>query len=206
MSFSYDYNELSNEVLFQIYTSKGELKAFEELLNRHKRLIYAMIYRYVKNQAHADEVFQDVFFKVCKNKDQFRESVSFKSWLVTIAKNTSIDFLRKQKREQNVQSLDPMVQGDERSLAETVHDQNDKSPLQDVIESVENEQLNTLLEELPQEQKETFMMKVIMEMTFEEIAEAMKVSINTAKSRHRYALKALRGLVKRQVFMKEVVS
>lgn len=202
----YDYKELSNEVLFQRY-GKGDLQAFEELLARHKRLIFHLILRYVRNQARAEEVFQDVFLKVCKNKDRFREAVSFKSWLVTITKNTCIDYLRRQQRELKVQSLDHgFGEDDDRALSDRIADENARTPLQSALESIENEHLNQLLDNLPQEQKETFMLKVIHEMTFEEIAEATKVSTNTAKSRHRYALKALRALVNRQRFLEEVAE
>lgn len=198
MGFSYDYNELSSEVLFDLY-HKGNMSAFTTLLERHKKMIFGLIFRYIRNTSQAEEVFQDVFYKICKNKDQFRESVSFKSWIATIAKNTSIDFLRKQKKELGTLSLDEMPHsGLDRPLNEQLKDENTANPLDVANFKSEDASINDLLDELPVEQKETFVMKVMMDMTFEEIAESMNVSVNTAKSRHRYALKALRSILKRR--------
>ena len=85
-----DYPNLTNEILFNRYIG-GDVNAFNVLLNRTKNLIYSMILRYVKNRNRAEEIFQDVYLKVCRNKDQFREAISFNSWIVTICKNTCID-------------------------------------------------------------------------------------------------------------------
>lgn len=205
MDFSYDYKELSDEILFNKYQN-GDVKAFEYLLNKHKGLIYSLILRSFKDPGIADEIFQEVFFKVCRNKDLFRESVSFKSWLVTICRNTCIDFARKSNRQLKTVSLDG--QRDEensRSLSEKVASE-EPTPMDELNFKLENKQLNELLDNLPKEQKETFYLKIIMEMTFEEIGEATDCSVNTAKSRYRYALNSLRGLIKRKKFLDKAVS
>lgn len=197
MGFEYDYNELSEEILFNRYCG-GDTKAFNTLLNRMKNLVYSLILRYVKTAAVADEVFQDVFTKVCRNKDQFRHATSFKSWLATITKNTCIDLIRKNHRELKVSPLDSQNEGEtDRTLAEKVADET-PSPFELVNFKFENKELEATLDELPLNQRETFYLKVIMEMTFEEIGEAMGCSTNTAKSRYRYALSTLRGLIKRK--------
>lgn len=205
MQFKYDYKTLTEEILFKRYC-EGDIEAFDVLLERLKGLAYSMILRYVKNDSLADEVFQEVFFKICKNKDQFREAVSFKSWLVTICRNTCIDLARKQGRELKTNSLDALGSGeDERSLAEKLAS-DAPTPLDDASLKVENEELAELLENLPAEQRETFYQKVVMEMTFEEIGQAMACSTNTAKSRYRYALVTLRSLVKRKRLLDKAAS
>lgn len=196
----YDYNNLSNEVLFQRYC-KGDAKAFDTLLERLQGLVYSLILRYFKDETIADEIFQEVFFKVCKNKDQFRESVSFKSWLVTICKNTCIDYTRKKSRQFYTTSLDNAAE-DNRPLTEVVPSE-DETPDEILEIQLENEELTELLDQLPIAQRETFYLKVIMEMTFEEIGKAMDCSTNTAKSRYRYALNQLRALVKRKQLLQK---
>ena len=198
-----DYPHLTNEVLFNRYVG-GDLSAFDELLNRHKGLLYTLILKYVPNRSEADEIFQDVFFKVCKNKELFKESVSFKSWLVTICKNTCIDHTRKRKNRLLNDSFDNLPGDEHRAPSESIASK-DLGPDQTLTIQTEGQELEALLDKLPTEQRETFYLKVIMEFTFEEIGESMGCSCNTAKSRFRYALDSLRGLVRRKkVFEKAV--
>lgn len=205
MKFQYDYKTLSEELLFRRYC-EGDIQAFDVLLERLKGLVYSMIFRYIKDEVLADEIFQEVFFKVCRNKDQFRESISFKSWLVTITKNTCIDYTRKQSRGLKTSPLDAQGgEGDERPLSERVAS-TAPTPADNLEYKIEDEELAELLDGLPVEQRETFYLKVVMELTFEEIGESMKCSTNTAKSRHRYALDTLRGLVKRKRLLEKAVG
>jgi len=197
-----DYPGLTDEILFNRYGA-GDTRAFDEILNRNKGLVYSLILRFVKAQCEADEIFQDVFLKVCRNKDQFREAVSFKSWLATITRNTCIDYTRKAKRTLRTESLD-YEDDDRRSLSEVVPSE-EATPFDELITQIENENLAELLDELPQRQKETFYLKVVMEMTFEEIGTSMACSTNTAKSRYRYALESLRGLVRRRRLLEKAV-
>ena len=198
-----DYPQLTNEILFNRYIG-GDLKAFDAILARTKNLIYSLIMRYVHSRPEADEIFQEVFFKVCKNKKLFRESISFKSWLVTICRNACIDYTRKQKRSFKTESLDGNLDDGHRSLLESLP-ADEMTPADNLSIQLENENLSKLLDKLPAEQRDTFYLKVVMELTFEEISDSMKCSTNTAKSRYRYALEALRALVKRQsVFDKAV--
>ncbi|MBU0506292.1 MAG: sigma-70 family RNA polymerase sigma factor [bacterium] len=198
-----DYPHIPNEILFNRYRG-GDLKAFNELLKRMKGLIYTLIMSYVHNHAQADEIFQEVFFKVCKNKDQFRESVSFKSWLVTITKNTCIDQLRRKKHAYKMDSLDGHNDDDRPALSEKIATP-DPTPDENLAIQIENKELEDLLKQLPAEQSETFYLKVVMEMTFEEIGTSMDCSSNTAKSRYRYALDTLRGIVKRKKLLEKAV-
>jgi len=198
-----DYPHLNDEILFNRYTG-GDMRAFDELLKRTKGLIYSLILRYVRIHSEADELFQDIFLKVCKNKELFRESISFKSWLVTITKNTCIDYTRRQRRSLKTETLDGETDDDKRNLSETIAS-NAMTPDESLTIQIENSELEGLLDNLPTEQRETFYLKIVMELTFEEIGESMSCSTNTAKSRYRYALSTLRGLVKRKRLLEKAV-
>lgn len=198
------YNDLTDEVLFNRYVG-GDVKAFDELLQRNKGLIYSMILRYVKKSNIADEVFQEVFLKVCKNKDLFKQAISFKSWLVTICRNTCIDYTRKQFRSLKTESFDGDPGEEERRPLSEVVASDDPDPDQVLTVQIEEAWMRDLLDQLPPDQRDTFYMKVVMEMTFEEIGTSMTCSTNTAKSRFRYALSALRSLIKRQKLLEKAV-
>lgn len=196
---------MTDEVLFSRYSNSGDNRAFDEILKRNKGLIFSLILRFVKSRAEAEEVFQEVFFKVCKNKDQFRRSVSFKSWLVTICRHTCIDYVRKQGRSLKLESIDH-EDDRHRPYTEVLSSEEEETPFDVTLAAMENERLKELLDELPESQKMTFYLKVIMEFTFEEIGTSMGCSTNTAKSRYRYALEGLRAVIKRRQLMKKAVS
>lgn len=198
-----NYAPFSDEMLFNRYIG-GDVDAFDELLNRCKNLVYSLILRYVSNAGEADDLFQDIFFKVCKNKDQFRHSISFKSWLVTVVRNTCIDYLRHKGRSGGVQSLDNDSGGEQRQLSQTLAS-DELGPDESLAIQLENDELEGLLDKLPAEQRDTFYLKVVMELTFEEIGASMNCSANTAKSRYRYALQMLRGLVRRKRLLEKAV-
>lgn len=191
-----NFDLLTDEVLFNRYCG-GDAQAFDELLKRNKSLLYSLILRYTHNRSVADEIFQEVFLKVFRNKELFREAVSFKAWLVTICKNTCIDYCRRQGRTLKTDSLSEEAGEHGHALAERVAS-DEPTPEDNVNFKIEDRDLKDLLDKLPEEQRETFYLKVIMELTFEEIGESMQCSTNTAKSRFRYALETLRGLVRRK--------
>jgi RNA polymerase sigma-70 factor (ECF subfamily) len=75
----------------------GDEKSLDVLVKRYLKIIYGYSYRNVGNSADAEDITQETFLKVWKNIKKFDQSKSFKSWIFTIAKNTSIDYLRKKK-------------------------------------------------------------------------------------------------------------
>lgn len=189
---------LTDEVLFSRFQAQNDKQAFEVLLGRYKGPLFSFILKSVKNRELAEELFQDVFFKIIEKRDNFRESVSFRAWAYTVCRNTCIDSVRKDRRTplhesfgfdaEDVNFLPPVESG-------TQHQK-----------SVENE-LNSFLEkslkEIPKEQAETFYLKVCSELTFEEIGESMNCSVNTAKSRMRYALDSLREIFGKRGYLQK---
>jgi RNA polymerase sigma-70 factor (ECF subfamily) len=76
---------------------KGDEKSLEVLIAKYLKLIYSFVYKNVGDQASAEDITQESFIKVWKNIKKFDQKKNFKPWLFQIAKNTSIDFLRKKK-------------------------------------------------------------------------------------------------------------
>ncbi len=75
----------------------GDEKSLEILINRYLRPIYSFVYRHVGNGEVAEDITQEVFVKVWRNLKKFDQNKSFKTWIFTIAKNTSFDFFKKKK-------------------------------------------------------------------------------------------------------------
>ncbi|PID88326.1 MAG: RNA polymerase subunit sigma-24 [Bacteroidia bacterium] len=170
----------------------GDRSALESLISRHKDKVYNYIYFIVKDEEVADDIFQDTFIKVIHSlkKRRYNEQGAFVSWVIRIAHNLTIDYFRKGSRipvYSNDANPDIDVFND-KSLSEStieedwVHDQ----ILRDV---------RSLVDMLPNEQREVVLLRHFGNMNFKEIAEQTNVSINTALGRMRYALINLRKLI-----------
>src|ERR1700739_3666623 len=88
-------SESDAQLAIAFIAGKGD--AFAALVDRHASMVYHFVYRYLQNADNTNDVVQDVFIKVWKNIKKFDTSKNFKTWLLTIAKNTSLDFIKKKK-------------------------------------------------------------------------------------------------------------
>ena len=95
---------LADKKLIQQYL-KGDEKSLEILVVKYLKLIYSFVYKNVGNPAEAEDITQEVFIKVWKNMKKFDQNKSFRPWIFQIAKNTSIDFLRKKLLHSNLSLL-----------------------------------------------------------------------------------------------------
>jgi RNA polymerase sigma-70 factor, ECF subfamily len=181
----------SDEELLRRF-NHGDPEAFAELVSRYQRPLYNFIRRSVRRRDRADELLQDVFMKVVQRSGDFKGSSKFSTWLYTIARNLCIDHSRKMVFRRH-QSLDaPSRRGDD--AGPTLMDrQAASSPATDRAAAARTlqERIAEAVEELPEEQKEVFLLRHVEGMAFKEIAAIVEVPENTVKSRMRYALERL---------------
>ena len=191
-----ELKKLADEELMIRY-GKGDAKSFEILLTRHERGIYNFIYRSTGSAERAEELAQDTFMRVIRTANKYQKKAKFTTWLYTIARNICIDEGRKQSRRHTV-SLDASVgDSDEegRSYVDNVMDTQAESGSGRMVRDEFLARLKEGLAELPEEQREVFILRHYDGLKFREIAEMAGVSENTIKSRMRYALDVLRGYV-----------
>ena len=180
---------LADYELVEMY-SKGNDKAFDELLTRYQSKLYSYIFFIVRNVTLAEDLFQETFMKVITTIRQgsYAESGRFGSWLTRIAHNLIIDYFRQDKNENTVsndaQEYDLLNNA---SLAES-----------NIEDSMINEQtlrdVRRLVDALPDNQREVVFMRYYQDLSFKEIADITGVSINTALGRMRYALINIRKM------------
>ncbi len=178
--------QVSDSELVSLYI-RGDEKAFEKLVQRHKSRIYTTIYLIVKDQYVAEDLMQDTFIKSVDTikSGRYNEEGKFLPWIIRIAHNLAIDYFRRDKRYPNV------VFEDGSNVFNTL----DFS--EDSVESIQirqetHEQLREMIQRLPDVQRQVLIMRHYEDMSFQEIADATGVSINTALGRMRYALINLR--------------
>ena len=165
----------------------GNEEAFAVLLDRHKDRVFTTIYLIVKDRYQAEDLMQEVFIKAIKTikSGKYNEEGKFLPWILRIAHNLAIDNFRKSKRNPEI------VMEDGSSVFNTLEFA--EAPIED--EHIKQDTYNLLkqyIQELPEAQKEVLVMRHYMQMSFQEIADATGVSINTALGRMRYALINLR--------------
>lgn len=178
--------QVTDSELISLYI-RGSEKAFETLVRRHKNKLYTTIYLIVKDQYIAEDLLQDTFIKAVETikSGRYNEEGKFLPWVARIAHNLAIDYFRRDKRYPNVVFEDGSNVFNTLEFAE------------DSVESVQiqretHEYLRELIQRLPEQQRQVLMMRHYEEMSFQEIADATGVSINTALGRMRYALINLR--------------
>lgn len=158
------------------------------LVKRHLKLAYRIAFYYAKNSDEAEDIAQETFVKVWKNLKKFNQEKSFTAWLSEIAKNTSLDWLKKRKaipfsyfKKENGQN----------QLAETMADY---SPTLDKLidQAGAGRLLQSAIARLPFGYREVVIQHGQNELTFQEIADVTSQSVNTVKSRYRRGLALLK--------------
>jgi RNA polymerase sigma-70 factor (ECF subfamily) len=184
-------NNLSDAELLSHY-KQGNEKAFEVLLRRHKSKIYSTIYLIVKDQYIAEDLMQDVFIKIVDiiRSGRYNEEGKFIQWAARMAHNLAIDHFRRNKRYPTIVLEDGMNVFNSLNFAE--------ASIEEVrVTNETHTSLRNMIQTLPEPQREVLLMRHYADMSFQEIAEATGVSINTSLGRMRYALINLRKLIEK---------
>lgn len=184
-------NVLSDKMLLNSYLS-GDRSAMSQLIERHSRRVRDYIRMMVKDDAVADDIFQETFIKAVRVIDEGRytDSGKFLSWVLRIAHNRVLDYFRAQKQSKQVNESDAGYDmlGTLRFAESNVEDEMVSRQIEDDV--------RRLIELLPDEQQQVVKMRYYSKMSFQEIADQTDVSINTALGRMRYALINLRRMIK----------
>jgi RNA polymerase sigma factor (sigma-70 family) len=171
----------------------GSQSAIEILIRRHKNKVFTYIMLMVKNEQLAEDIFQDTFIKVIHSlkAGKYKDNGRFLSWVIRISHNLVIDHFRKEKQMSMLSNDDTVVDlFNNRKLA-------DKNIEDNIIHEQICQDIRTLIERLPEDQKEVILLRHYGDLSFKEIADQTGVSINTALGRMRYALINLRKLIQK---------
>ncbi len=184
-----DDNQLVSQYL------QGNEESLAILLKRHKRKVYSFIYLTIRNKEITEDIFQDTFFKVINSlkSGQYYEDGKFLPWVMRIARNLIIDHYRRAKKMPSIPNV-VNSEGEETDIFSIL-------PIEQVDNySIEKMQfkktIRGLIEKLPDDQREVLIMRMYYDMSFKEIADFTKVSINTSLGRMRYALINIKKMMK----------
>jgi RNA polymerase sigma-70 factor (ECF subfamily) len=178
------YNDLSDEQLMT-RVMRGDTTAFETLYDRYSSAVMGLALRITADHAAAEEIVQESFWRVWRKADSFQAQVGpFTNWLFSIARNLSVDLLRRRKMQARPsEALDEIM--------EQIPD-----PAPDVVEvasqGLNHQQMRAAIETLPNEQRDVIEMAYFRGMTRQEIAHTTGEPLGTIHTRARLALQKLR--------------
>jgi RNA polymerase sigma-70 factor (family 1) len=170
-----------NELIIRVV--QGDEIAFGQLFRQYKNKLYSFILHLSGSATIAEDVLQDVFLKIWRDRDQLTGIDNFNAYLYRMAQNTAINVLRRQSREalllNEVQRLAPEgVQGDELLAAKEV-----RTALQQAINN------------LPHQQRKVYQLGQEQGLTYEQIAGSLGISTSTVRNHMVQALKAIREYI-----------
>ncbi len=173
-------NDISADILEK--AGQGDLTAFEVVYKGSSSFVYNVAFRITRNSADAEEVTQDVFMKIYHNLKDFGFRSEFKTWVYRIAVNTAINHYRKSERNEK-----DRVDYDTAALTIPA-----SHSTEDELMQRDNEiQINGLLSVLSPKYKTCLILREIEGLSYEEIAAALKIPVNTVRSRLKRARAAL---------------
>ncbi len=172
--------------------AEGDTAAFERLVRKYEKYVCTTVYSVVRNYDDSFDVAQEVFLKLYHNIGSFKGESSFASWLYRIAKNTALDFLRKEKN--NRSNISMSVENDDGE--ETEMEVPDTSVSSNPEKCAERRETRDIiyqsLDEISEQHREIIVLRDINGYSYEEISEMLGLEYGTVKSRLFRARDALR--------------
>ena len=173
---------------------RGDADAFEQLLLEHQKNVYNLCYRMAGNPDDAMDLSQETFLRAWRCLDQYQFASAFSTWLYRLCSNICIDFLRRRRRQQTVPLTFEDADGEEQTYAVP-----DAQPLpeEQVELKLTRETLAAAMAQLWPEHRAVLQLRVVNEMSYEQIADVLDIQIGTVKSRLSRARNQLKKILER---------
>jgi len=183
------YSNTEDKHLFALI-AQGDKNAFTIVYNKYHKLIYVLAYRYLMDMEIAEDTVQHVFSHLWEYRSELRVDISLKNYLFTMAKNHILNIIRNESN--------AIAKKYEIAQSSPHYEDN-------LLEQLEKKELMSLfykaLDKLPATKREICLLKVRDELTNQEIAEKLKLSVNTIKTHYSEALKLLRTYLSKMLIV-----
>lgn len=184
LAYAHPMGHIPDDSALMLRYKEGDTGAFETLYRRHNDALYRYLLRLCRHPATAEDIFQDVWGKIINARANYRPTAKFTTFMYRVAHNCFIDHARRNKRHANSAELEPDLHADASELPETL-----------VERSLARERLMLALKNLPEEQRDAFLLHEEAGLGIDQIASITGCNRETAKSRLRYAVKKLRDAI-----------
>ena len=160
---------------------RGDMEAFEMLVERYKKPVINLIYRTLRDLTEAEDLAQNVFVQVFKSAHRYKATGKFSTWLFTIARNLSLNEIRRRTRHPAF-SLDAPAPDYEDLPSRQFEDLKSKVPTDSALQSELVEKIDEALASLPESQRTAIVLFRQDELSYEEISEVIGCSLSATKS------------------------
>jgi RNA polymerase sigma-70 factor, ECF subfamily len=191
MAASKDYTKLADPALVRA-AQRGDMKAFEELVARHRDKVYARAFSMMRNEEDAVDISQEAWVKGWQRLKQFQGDSSFLTWMTRIVINLCLDTLRRQKRQrsESIEELEAQAGGVERQMPIVTG-----NPTAGLERGELRQRIDKALNQLTYEHRTVLILHEFEELEYKEIAKRMQCSIGTVMSRLFYARRKMAALM-----------
>lgn len=157
---------------------QGDLHAFDLIVQRYKEQLLNFVYRFLGNQEQAEDILQETFLRVYRNRHAYRRVARFSTWIYTIAGNLARTELRKRNRRRLFSISDMGVEDKDYEVSDEVY-----NPEAHVDTILHEEVIQREINRLSPKFREVIILRDIQELSYEEISKILRIPIGTVKSR-----------------------
>ncbi len=184
LAYAHHMGHIPEDSALMLRYKDGDTAAFEMLYRRHNDALYRYLLRLCQHRANAEDIFQDVWGKIIKARANYRPTAKFTTFMYRVAHNCFIDHVRRNKRHSNNTELEPEFHANTAESPDTITER-----------SLARERLVLALQDLPEEQRDAFLLHEEAGLSIDQIASVTGSNRETAKSRLRYAVNKLRAAI-----------
>ena len=169
------------DAALMLRVKQGDMDAFEELVEKYKQPVMNIVYRTVPDATEAEDIAQHVFVQVYKSAHRYEISAKFSTWLFTIARNLSLNEIRRRSRHP-ADSLDQHFADEEEHGERQINDVKGFGPPDALLQQELQEKIDEALADLPENQRVALELCRQEDVSYEEIAKILDCSLSATKS------------------------
>jgi RNA polymerase sigma-70 factor (ECF subfamily) len=159
---------------------RGENKAFERLMKKYYKSVYFLVFKMVRNSEDAEDLTQESFAKAFNSINSFDPKYAFSTWLFKIATNNCIDHIRRQKMQ--TLSINQPTQGEDGSSMVFQIQDRDLIPDEQILKKQRKEIIARAVSGLPDRYQQLIQLRYFRELSYEEVAQELKIPLGTVKA------------------------
>jgi RNA polymerase sigma-70 factor (ECF subfamily) len=187
--------ERDPDAVLMLRVKRGDIAAFEELVNKYKQPVMNLLFRTLADASEAEDLAQSVFVQVYKSAHRYKASAKFSTWLFTIARNLCLNEIRRRSRHP-AESLDQPHPAHEEEPWRQLGDTRQPGPAEALLQGELEQKVEQALRALPENQRIALLLCRQEELAYEDIAEVLGCSLSATKSLIHRARETLRQRLK----------